>query len=63
MKTVTCDKCGKPIPEAPPWAQAQFPILMISMLRSVDDNPRSIDLCTDCSTELVLWLSRPPKEE
>ena len=63
MKMVTCDKCGKQMPEVPPWAQVRLPILLISMLWSIDAKPRSIDLCKDCSAEFVRWLSQPLKEE
>lgn len=63
MKTVTCDKCGRVMPFRHPWMQAQFPIVMISVLSEIADNPRSIDLCTDCSREFMSWLEESSKEE
>ena len=53
MRTIKCDRCGKDIPDIPPYMNVTRqgvikPTVMMTIWDNVKQMARAVDLCDDC---------------
>ena len=61
MKIIKCDRCGKDIPDVPPYMNVVKqgiikPTVMMIILDNVKQMTRAVDLCDDCQKAVYEYI-------